>query len=67
MADPFAEYSRRFESDGYLILADCLDSADVDQILRIWKADPQLASEVKENANFDGDHGIRTPWYTGPI
>jgi len=60
MADPFAQYSRHFERDGYLILADRIDVADIDQILRIWRADPQLAAEVKENANFDGDDGIRT-------
>ncbi len=60
MADPSAAYSSRFTRDGYLILENQIDTTAIEQILRIWRADPTLASEVKENANFAGDDGIRT-------
>ncbi len=54
------EHRQRFDEDGFLILPDLFDRADIDRILQIWRADPQLASELKENANFDGDDGART-------
>lgn len=54
------EQLNRFHADGYLILEDLIDVEDVDEILRIWRADPLLAAETKENANFDGEEGLRT-------
>ena len=60
MADLSEDYRHRFARDGYLIVEDCIDPVDIEQILRIWRADAQLASEVKENANFDGEEGART-------
>lgn len=58
MADSYQEMTRQFERDGFLILRDRIEATDIEQILRIWRADPQLV--MKENANFDGDDGIRT-------
>ncbi|MBT3346232.1 MAG: phytanoyl-CoA dioxygenase family protein [Gemmatimonadetes bacterium] len=50
----------QYHTDGYLILEDVIDQAEVEQILAIWRADPRLARETKENANFDGDEGLHT-------
>ena len=60
MTDSYEETTRQFERDGFVILEDRIDAADIEQVLRIWRADPQLTAALKENANFDGDDGIRT-------
>ena len=60
MTDSYEETTRQFERDGFVILEDRIDAADIEQVLRIWWADPQLTAALKENANFDGDDGIRT-------
>ena len=60
MTDSYEETTRQFERDGFVVLEDRIDAADIEQVLRIWWADPQLTAALKENANFDGDDGIRT-------
>ena len=60
MTETTEQYRQRFADDGFLILPNLIDQAQIEQILRIWRADPQLASEIKENENFDGDEGLRT-------
>ena len=60
MTDSYEETTRQFERDGFVILEDRIEAADIEQVLRIWRADPQLTAALKENANFDGDDGIRT-------
>lgn len=48
-----------FRSDGYLILDEVFSQEEVDLVRRIWRHDGQLASELKENQNYEGE-GIPT-------
>jgi hypothetical protein len=60
MHDRREQYRVPFERDGFLILENHLENTTVEQILRIWRADPTLAAEVKENSNFEGEEGRGT-------
>lgn len=48
-----------FAHDGYLILPELFSAAEVEQVVRIWRADPELAADLKENTNYEGE-GIPT-------
>lgn len=45
----------QFRHNGYLILENCIEPQDVESVLRIWRADPKLKADTKENANFEGE------------
>ncbi len=60
MDDHREQYTMPFERDGFLILENHLEETTVEQILRIWRADPTLAEDVKENSNFKGEEGVGT-------